>query len=90
MAANFKLSLHETEDGIHMKMCGDFDGTSAYELIAALQDQSHKSNQVVIHTEDLGNIYSFGRGVFQNNLGILKKRPNKIIFVGKHKDSLIP
>jgi anti-anti-sigma regulatory factor len=90
MASNFRLLLHETGDGIHMKMCGDFDGTSAYELITAIQNQAHKPNQVFIDTEDLGNIYSFGRGVFQNNLGILKKQSNKIIFVGKHKDSLIP
>jgi hypothetical protein len=90
MASNFKLFLHETKDDIHMKMCGDFDGTSAYELITAIQNQAHKSNQVFIHTENLGNIYSFGRNVFQKNLRILKKQPNQIIFVGKHKDSLIP
>ncbi len=88
MASNFKLFLHETGDNIHMKMCGDFDGTSAHELITAIQKHAHKSNQVFIHTEDLGNIYSFGRDVFQNNLGVLKKQSNKIVFVGKHQDSL--
>jgi anti-anti-sigma regulatory factor len=89
MASNFKLFLHETGDGIHMKMCGDFDGTSACELITEIQKHARKSNQVFIHTEDLDNIYSFGRGVFHNNLGVLKKQSDKIVFVGKHKDSLI-
>jgi len=89
MASNFKLFLHENKDSIHMKMCGDFDGTSAYELITAIQQYAHKSNQVFIHTEDLGNIYSFGKGVFHNNLRALKKQSNTLIFVGKHKDSLI-
>jgi len=89
MASNFKLFLHETSDSIHMKMCGDFDGTSAYELITAIQKYASKSNQVFINTEDLGNIYSFGRGVFHNNLGALKKHSNKIVFIGRHKDSLI-
>ena len=37
MASNFKLFLHETRDNIHMKICGDFDGTSAHELITAIQ-----------------------------------------------------
>jgi hypothetical protein len=73
-----------------MKMCGDFDGTSAHELITAIQKHAHLSNQVFIHTEDLGNIYSFGREVFQNNLGLLKMQSNKIVFVGKHQDSLVP
>jgi hypothetical protein len=89
MASNFKLFLHETKDNIHMKMCGDFDGTSAHELITAIQKHAQQSNQVFIHTEDLGNIYSFGREVFQKNLGILKKQSNKIVFVGKHQDSLV-
>ena len=89
MASNFKLFTHETRDSIHMKMYGDFDGTSAYELITEIQKYARKSNQVFIHTEDLDNIYSFGRGVFHNNLGVLKKQSNKIVFVGKHKDSLI-
>ena len=89
MASNFKLFTHETRDSIHMKMYGDFDGTSAYELITEIQKYARNSNQVFIHTEDLDNIYSFGRGVFNNNLGVLKKQSNKIVFVGKHKDSLI-
>jgi anti-anti-sigma regulatory factor len=72
-----------------MKICGDFDGTSAHELITAIKTYAPKSNKVFIHTEDLNNIYSFGRGVFHNNLGALKKQSNKIVFVGRHKDSLI-
>jgi len=89
MASNFKLFLQETRDSTHMKICGDFDGTSAHELITAIQKHAHKSNQVFIHTEDLGNIYSFGRDVFQNNLGHLKKQSRKIVFVGKHQDSFV-
>lgn len=89
MASNFKLCTHETRNSIHMKMYGDFDGTSACELITEIQKHARKSNQVFIDTENLDNIYSFGRGVFHNNIGVLKKQSNKIVFVGKHKDSLI-
>lgn len=89
MASNFKLASHKNSDGIHLKMCGDFDGTSAHELITAIQKHAPKSNQVYIHTEDLGNIYSFGRDIFQNNLGVLNKQSNKLVFVGKHQDTLI-
>jgi hypothetical protein len=89
MASNFKLFLHETKDSIHMKMCGDFDGTSAHELITAIQNHAPKSNQVYIHTGELSNIYPFGRDVFQNNLGPVKKQSEKIEFVGKHQGSFI-
>ena len=87
MASNFKLFLNETKGSIHVKMCGDFDGTSAHELISAIQNQAPKSNQVYIHTGELNNIYSFGREVFQNNLRLVKKQQDKIEFVGKHQDS---
>jgi len=89
MASNFKLFLHETKDGIHMKMCGDFDGTSAHELITAIQNHAPRSSQVYIHTGELSNIYPFGRDVFQNNLGPVKKQSEKIEFVGKHQGSFI-
>ena len=89
MASNFKLFLHETKDSIHMKMCGDFDGTSAHELITAIQNHAPKSNHVYIHTGELSNIYSFGRDVFQNNLGLVKKQSDKIEFVGRHLYSFI-
>ena len=89
MALNFKLFLNETKGSIHVKMSGDFDGTSAHELITAIQNQATKSNQVYIHTGELSNIYSFGREVFQNNLRLIKKQQDKIEFVGKHQNSFI-
>lgn len=89
MASNFKLFLNETKDGTHVKMCGDFDGTSAHELIAAIQNQAPRSNQVYIHTGELSHIYSFGREVFQNNLRLVKKQHDKIEFVGKHQNSFV-
>jgi hypothetical protein len=53
MALNFKLVLHKTRDSIHMKMCGDFDGNSAHELITAMQNHATNSNQVFIHTGEV-------------------------------------
>lgn len=86
MASNFKLSLNETKGSIHVKMCGDFDGTSAHELIAAIKNRAPKSNRVYIHTGELSNIHSFGREVFQNHLRLVKMQSGKIEFIGKHQD----
>ena len=87
MASNFKLFLNKNKDSIQMKMCGDFDGTSAYELIAAIKSQVSKSNHLYIHTGELNTIYSFGREVFHNNFRLAKKQQDKIEFVGKHQRS---
>ena len=70
-----------------MKMCGDFDGNSAHELLKAIQINAPKSYQVFIDTENLNNIYAFGKEVFQNNLGFIKKQSEKLIFIGKNQNS---
>jgi hypothetical protein len=33
MAANFQILSHKTRESLHLKLNGDFDGNSAYELI---------------------------------------------------------
>ena len=85
MASNFKLFMHETRDSLHLKLYGDFDGSSAHELINALQHQAPRYYQIFIDTEDLSTVHPFGRSVFQNNLGILEKRLHNLIFIGKYK-----
>ena len=87
MATNFKLFMHETRDSLHLKICGDFDGNSAYELINAIKDNAAKSYQIFIDTEDLKNIYPFGRDVFQYNLAVNKMQSNKIVFIGKNQNN---
>lgn len=84
MASNFKLSLHRTRDSLHLKLYGDFDGTSAYELINTLHHYCNTSRQIFIDTEDLKTIHPFGRNVFQMKVGNLKR----FIFIGKNKDRL--
>ena len=86
MAPNFKLFLHKTRESIHVKMCGDFDGNSAHELIQALQINGPKACEVFIDTEDLKNISTFGKEVFQNNIGNVKKQSMKLIFIGNNQN----
>jgi hypothetical protein len=88
MASNFKLFFYEKGDSLHLKLHGDFDGTSALELINALKKIPDKSFQIFIDTEYLSNISSFGRDVFQKKFGIEYKRSNALIFIGKHKYEL--
>jgi anti-anti-sigma factor len=88
MALNFKLSLHETSGSIHLKLSGDFDDNSAHELIKAIQEHASKSNQVIVHTEYLNHIDSFGIDVFKNNLRTLYRLSDKLIFVGKNRNRL--
>jgi len=88
MASNFDFFFHETTDSLHVKLYGDFDGTSALELINALKQNHSKSYQIFIDTDDLNKVSSFGRDVFQKKFGTVDNRSNILIFIGKHKYEL--
>lgn len=86
MAPNFTFSFQQTNDGLHMKLNGDFDGSSAYELINALKNYHTGSSQIFIETSCLNTIHPFGKNVFQKNLSTFNKKHNNIRFIGKHKN----
>jgi hypothetical protein len=83
MASNFQMVLFKTRDSLHMKLEGDFDGNSAYELINALRDHGAEFFQIFIDTDDLKTVHAFGREVFQKNFGALKQLSN-LIFIGQN------
>lgn len=87
MASNFQILSYKTRDSLHLKLNGDFDGTSAYELINTIKDQGTNFYQIFIDTNDLRTIYAFGRNVFQKNFGDLEKLSN-LIFIGENERHL--
>ena len=50
MAMNFKIIQLKRKNGIHLTLDGDFDGTSAHELINTLKSCSRNAGKVVIDT----------------------------------------
>ncbi len=87
MASNFQILFFKTRDSLHLKLDGDFDGNSAYELINAIIDHGTDFYQIFIDTNDLRSIHAFGRNVFQKNFGALKQLSN-LIFIGENKRHL--
>lgn len=85
MASNFKLISYQKSDRLHLKLQGDFDGSSAFELINALSKNNAGLHKIIIDTNDLTNIHSFGRDVFEKKIRAPKKQYLRLIFVGKNK-----
>ena len=83
MASNFRMFFHKTRDNLHLKLDGEFDGNSAYELINALREHGANFYQIFIDTNDLKTVHPFGREVFQKNFGALKQLSN-LIFIGEN------
>jgi hypothetical protein len=84
MAANFHMFTHKTTETLHVKLSGDFDGSSASELVNALADSQDRYYQIFINTTELNNIHPFGQEVLQRRLSELKTRGPGVIFIGKN------
>ena len=90
MVSNFRISIHRNSDNLHLKLIGDFDGSSAYELLSVLKKSSKGSKRVIIHTSCLKDIHPFGRNVFQNNLEFKSGKLVPLVFTGEHATLLAP
>ena len=90
MACNFRISVHKNSDNLHLKLTGDFDDSSACQLINSLKTRMHGVSRVFIHTGSLKDVYPFGRDVFQNNLDVINGQPVTFVFTGEKAAQLAP
>ena len=90
MASNFRISVHRKSHSLDLKLVGDFDGTSACELLNVLKDNSDGVARVFVNTSGLEDIYPFGQDTFQNSLYLLKDRPFRLVFTGEHATRIAP
>jgi len=67
MASNFRMFLHQNSDSLHVKLSGDFDGSSAHELIHTIKNHNGNPKNIYIHTSGLSCVYPFGLDVFKKN-----------------------
>jgi hypothetical protein len=87
MASNFTISILRKDKNIHFNLSGDFDGSSASELIHLIRANCKDDSQVYIHTNMLtGKIHPFGQRIFHNNFRVLMKKSSKFTLTGKYAD----
>jgi hypothetical protein len=82
MANNFKMNFHRTDDNLFICLIGDFDGSSAFELLNALSENLNNTKYILIDTKKLQEVYPFGRDVFYHNFLKMKTQRNRIRFIG--------
>ena len=90
MASNFKISTHRNGENIHLRLAGDFDGSSAHQLLDILKKYCRKASRAFIHTNALRQIYPFGRDTLHSHLDILNGKCIPLIFTGDNADQLAP
>jgi hypothetical protein len=89
MASNFRIYCHKDKNSLHFDLMGDFDGSSAYELINTLKKYQGVVRRIYIHTHFLSSVCSFGLDVFQKSCTI-KKLARILTFTGQYGNKLAP
>jgi ABC-type transporter Mla MlaB component len=75
MARNFHVNVREdSKQSSALQLFGDFDATSACELIDVLGEQVKKNSRVAIDTNGLKTIEPFGLDVFLPRMSGLHSR----------------
>jgi hypothetical protein len=90
MAHNFKMSIHRTIDNLYIRLMGDFDGSSAWELINAIRENLNNFKFIQIDTSKLKKVYPFGREVFKSNLLNVTDERIRIQFSGSNALRIAP
>ncbi|MCK4728845.1 MAG: hypothetical protein KAT27_07980 [Desulfobacterales bacterium] len=90
MASNFRISVHRNSNHLDLKLKGDFDGTSACQLLDALKENCNGVAKVSVNTSGLREIHPFGRDTFQNSLYLLKHLPIRLVFTGEKAAGIAP
>ena len=88
MARNFQITYYRYEDSIHLKLYGDFDGSSAHELLNHLKVRSHDTLKIYIHTDGLKDLHPFGLNTFFRGFRINDGYADRIEFTGKKATAL--
>jgi hypothetical protein len=90
MGANFQVALKRSKGNLHVVPRGDFDGSSACELVNLLHEQYDGKGCVFIDTDNLRDICPFGCSTFQCRLNQHRVPANRIFFKGENGLKIAP
>lgn len=85
MSQKFELSSHRTNDILHLQLLGEFDGSSACELIKKIREVGSGASQILVDTTRVQGVHPFGKTVLQNRLGPVSRKLIGLAFTGTHK-----
>ena len=90
MSTNFHVLAKKSNGDLHVSPSGDFDGSSAWELVNLLQEKYDGQGQVIIDTTDLLEICPFGCSTFQYRLKLSRVPPDRLSFKGQKGHKIAP
>ena len=88
MASDFGIGLFEHSDGFDLKLDGDFDSTSAYELVYAIKKLPDDAENIYVDTDGLKKIHPSGIDVLNGFMSSLDGQPAKVVLKGHNVNQL--
>ncbi len=90
MVKNFRiLSTEKSNRWVRIQLQGDFDGTSAHELINTLHKYLASYPKVAIDTGGLKSVNAFGLDVFTIRLKLLRRPHARLVFKGRYRSDFL-
>jgi hypothetical protein len=90
VASNFKIFFCRHSNDLHFKISGDFDGSSACELLNVPGKNHNGISKIFIHAGSHTHMHPFGLSVFHKNLGAVKRQSVPIVFTGEKASKMAP
>ncbi len=90
MGTNFQIDVKKSNGHLHVIPRGNFDGSSAWELVNLLHEQYDGNGDVVIDTQHLEEISPFGCSTFQCRLNRNTVPAERLVFQGDKAGKISP
>ncbi|MFZ7126861.1 MAG: hypothetical protein ACOWWM_11975 [Desulfobacterales bacterium] len=90
MAQSFRMTIRRSNERLTLHLEGDFDGSSALELINAIKNNALKSKDILIDTSRLVSVHPFGQETLRRHYFRLNGLRSRIRIGGIHRDRLHP
>jgi hypothetical protein len=90
MSANFQVVLKKQNGNLYLDPRGDLDGSSAWELVNAIQDHYEGCGQVVINTRQLRRMCPFGCSTFKCRFRMCRVPAECLLLRGEKGDAIAP
>lgn len=88
MAINFRIHARETGDqSMDVRLFGDFDASSACELINVLDERVRRTGKVAIDTDGLRTVNAFGLEVFVPEMTRMQNKRADIEVTGRFSEA---
>lgn len=89
MASNFGISVYRYKKTIQLGLSGDFDGSSALQILSLMRNCLKETVKIFINTDYISRIDPLGLNIFRYNLGSLDRHRKQFVFTGEKAFSFI-